>query len=50
MTTMKLGIRMRMLNQFIGLYIREVKDTYKNPAVFVKSKNVDEFDNNDIPK
>ena len=37
MTTMKLGIRMRMLNQFIGLYIREVKNTYKNPAIIVVS-------------
>ena len=37
MTTMNLGIRMRMLNQFIGLYIREVKNTYKNPAIIVVS-------------
>jgi ABC-2 type transport system permease protein len=37
MTMMNLGIRMRMLNQFIGLYIREVKNTYKNPAIIVVS-------------
>ncbi len=30
-------IKMRMLNQFIGLYTREIKNTYRNPAIIVLS-------------